>query len=290
MTIEFDLTPLGTKPAGVIGYADSSQSITGYDSFGMLIELGTNQCFRVRNGTTYAAARTVNFSPNRTYHLRIIANTSNRTYDVYVTPPGGSATLIASGYRFRNQSMNDVGKVALLQASGYGNFRINNHKVSRSGSIPQVHQLPRLLSSSGSSGSSVLQVPQLRLFNPLYSATNYSAVRSLGTSNTGKVTIEFDLTTVGNKPAGVIGYADSSQSITGYDSFGMVIELSTSGYFRVRNGSTYAAARTVNFSPNKTYHFRIIANTSNRSYDVYVTPPGEVPPLLPVVIASGISP
>jgi unsaturated chondroitin disaccharide hydrolase len=131
VTIEFDLTTVGNKPAGVIGYADSSQSITGYDSFGMVIELSTSGYFRVRNGSTYAAARTVNFSPNKTYHFRIIANTSNRTYDVYVTPPGGSATLIASGYSFRNQSMNDVGKVALVQASGYGNYYIANHKISK---------------------------------------------------------------------------------------------------------------------------------------------------------------
>ncbi len=281
VTIEFDLTPLGSRPAGVIGYADSSTSISSYSSMGMLIELGTNGCFRVRNGTTYAALRSVTFSPNKTYHFKIIANNTNaasKTYDVYVTPPGGSTTMIANDYLFRNQSMNDVGKIGLIQASGYGNFKINNHKISKGTTSTTTTPTTNAPTNNttqppANTGSTSTTTDP----NAWYSATNYSAVRSLGSYNTGTVTIEFDLTPLGSRPAGVIGYADSSTSISSYSSMGMLIELGTNGCFRVRNGTTYAALRSVTFSPNKTYHFKIIANNTNaasKTYDVYVTPPG----------------
>lgn len=139
VTIEFDVTPLYSNTSGVIGYADSSTTINAFSSMPIIVSMEANKYFYARNGGSYAKDANVSFSANNTYHVKIIANMTAKTYDVFITPPGGSQVQIANDYAFRTGSpaTDDVGKVCLNSATTNSNdFKVTNHTVSTGSSTP----------------------------------------------------------------------------------------------------------------------------------------------------------
>ena len=124
----FDVTPLVNQMDGVIGYADSSVGIAAYRDMAMLIRMHTNGRFDVRNGSGYDADVDVLYSANSIYHVRMVTDLGAGTYDVWVTPPGGTETQIANDYAFRADapSTGDLGKVCLID-NNTGEFRVENH-------------------------------------------------------------------------------------------------------------------------------------------------------------------
>jgi len=245
VTIEFDVIPLYSNTSGVIGYADSSTTISSFSDMAMIISLEADGYFYARNGGSYAKDANVSFSAGNTYHVRIVANMTAKTYDVFVTPQGGSQVQIANDYAFRTGSppTDDVGKVCLNSATTNPNdFKVKNHTVT---------------------GPS------------WYSGTNFSSQKNLGSGNTGTaVTVEFDVTPQYSNTSGVIGYADSSTTISSFSDMAMIISLEADGYFYARNGGSYAKDANVSFSAGNTYHVRIVANMTAKTYDVFVTPQG----------------
>lgn len=105
-----------------------------------------------------------------------------------------------------------------------------------------------------------------------------AGVHSLGAGNTGRVTVEFDVTPRRYPLDDVIGYAGSATPITGFPSSAMQIRLNPSGRFDVRNGGAYASLTGVPYSPDTTYHVRMEADLNTRRYNVWVRPPvgGEI--------------
>ena len=67
------------------------------------------------------------------------------------------------------------------------------------------------------------------------------SVHPLGTGNTGVVDASFDVTPFSNSVDGVVGYADSSTTITGYGDLALTIRMNPAGFFDVRNGGAFAA-------------------------------------------------
>ncbi|MGD8953956.1 MAG: MopE-related protein [Desulfobacterales bacterium] len=128
----FDVTPLVNQMNGVIGYADSSVGITAYRDMAMLIRMYTNGRFDVRDGWSYDADAEVPYSANSTYHVRMVTDLGAGTYDVWVTPPGGTETQIANDYAFRADapSTDDLGKVCLID-NNTGEFRVENHTLAQ---------------------------------------------------------------------------------------------------------------------------------------------------------------
>jgi hypothetical protein len=57
----------------------------------------------IRNGGAYGSDATVSYTGGTSYHIRILGYLSTHTYDVYITPFGGTATKIATGYAFRTE-------------------------------------------------------------------------------------------------------------------------------------------------------------------------------------------
>jgi unsaturated chondroitin disaccharide hydrolase len=98
----------------------------------MILCLEADKYFYARNGGSYAKDANVAFSANNTYHVKIVASMTAKTYSVYVTPSGGSQVQIASNYAFRTGSplTDDVGKVCLNSATTNNNdFKVTNHIV-----------------------------------------------------------------------------------------------------------------------------------------------------------------
>jgi len=85
-------------------------------------------------------------------------------------------------------------------------------------------------------------------------ASFLDGTHNIGTTNTGKVEVNFNVTPLASGLNACIGYADSSTSITTWNDPSMTIRMNTSGTFDVRNGGSFAAATSVSYSPGNTYH------------------------------------
>ena len=87
---------------------------------------------------------------------------------------------------------------------------------------------------------------------------------------TGTFTAEFDARPFANDIDGVIGL--SSENAIGYTNLAVIVRFFTNGVIDARNGGTYAAASTIPYSANLTYHFRLVVNVSHHTYSIYVAP------------------
>jgi rhamnogalacturonyl hydrolase YesR len=130
VTVEFDVTPFGDNIDGVIGYADASTVLTTWSDMAMLIRMATNGMFEARNGDTYSALNDVPYSARSAYHVKMVASLDAGSYDVWITPDGGSQTRIADDYAFRSDApaTDDIGKVCLKSIADR-DFRVRNHTV-----------------------------------------------------------------------------------------------------------------------------------------------------------------
>ena len=130
VAVEFDVTPLNDNIDGVIGYADTSITITTWSDMAQLIRMFTNGIFQARNGDTYTAVNAVPYSAGTTYHVKMVANLDAQSYDVWVTPDGGTETRIADDYAFRSDApaTDDIGKVC-LKSMNDRDFRVRNHTI-----------------------------------------------------------------------------------------------------------------------------------------------------------------
>lgn len=113
-----------------------------------------------------------------------------------------------------------------------------------------------------------------------YSDSGYTEVHSLGSGNTGTRTVEFDVVPLYDNINGIIGYADYSVTIDEFSDMAMLISLEDTGYFSVKNGSSYEYDSIVEYCSDVTYSIKMVTDLSGNSYDVYVTPTGGVETLI----------
>ena len=240
--VEFDVTPLNHPLDSVIGYADSSTTVTAFSQLSMLIRMNASGFFDVRNGGTYAATTPVPYDALSTYHFRMVTDLGAGRYSVWVTPPGGSEILLAERFTFRTGSepIDDLGKVVLKSGFVDDEYRVSGHTVS----------------------------------SVWYSQPGFAAgTRALGSGHTGVQVAEFDVSPRTYPLDGVIGYADSSARVTSRSDLAMIIRMSPAGFFDAYNGTRYAAANAVPYEANGTYHVRVVADLPARRYSVWIRPP-----------------
>lgn len=244
--VEFDVTPLNEPLDSIIGYADSSTTVTAFSQLAMIIRMSSSGFFDVRNGATYAATNPVPYEALSTYHVRMETDLGARQYSVWITPPGGTEILLADRFAFRTGSapIDDLGKVVLKSGFVDDEFRVSGHTV-------------------GGVGGDVR-----------YSQPGFAAgTSSLGSGNTGIQEAELDVTPRAAPLDGVIGYADSSARVTSRSELALIIRMSPAGFFDAYNGTRYAAVNTVPYTANATYHVRVVADLPARKYSVWIKPP-----------------
>ncbi|HXB01618.1 MAG TPA: hypothetical protein VNV15_02215, partial [Opitutaceae bacterium] len=98
-TATFDATPSASPTNDVIALSNGPQ--TAYANFACLVRFNTSGDIDARNGSAYAAASTIPFSANVSYHFRVVVNIAAQTYSIFVTPAGGSELTVGSNYAFR---------------------------------------------------------------------------------------------------------------------------------------------------------------------------------------------
>ncbi|MFA6309541.1 MAG: hypothetical protein WC677_07380 [Clostridia bacterium] len=248
--IEFDATPSANGIDGSIDYADSSATVDGFEDLAMQVRFNPSGYFDVRNGASFTKTTTVNYSANTKYRIELVADMSAHTYNVFVTPNGGSRTQIASNYAFRTgcPATDDVGKLYVISEAANQLIKVEKHKISRS-------------------------------FESFNSASWTSNGINLGTQNNGVYydthqNIEFDITPSSASIDGSVDFADTSTNVTGFNDLAIQVRLNPSGYFDVRNGASFTKTNTVNYAANTRYHVKISADMTNYNYSVWVTPYG----------------
>ena len=248
LEVEFDMTPLATGLNACTGYADSSTNIATWSDPAMTIRMNNSGNFDVRNGAAFAATTNIAYSTNSTYHVRMITDLASKKYDVWITPSSGTETKITDNYNFRTDApaMDDLGMINLKDDQN-NRYKIDNHTVTS------------------------VEEPD----DAWYGKSSFlNGTQSLGTGNTGRLAVEFDITPLATGLNACTGYADSSTTIDYWDDPAMTIRMNTSGNFDIRNGAAFAAATNIAYSANSTYHVRMITDLANQKYDVWITPPG----------------
>src|SRR6266498_4498244 len=100
-TAEFDATPSARPIDSVVGLSRGAQ--TAYTGFAVLARFNPSGNIDARNGGAYAAASTIPYSANVTYHFRLVVNVPAHTYSVFVRPAGGSELTVGSNFAFRDR-------------------------------------------------------------------------------------------------------------------------------------------------------------------------------------------
>jgi len=100
-TAEFDATPSASPIDSVVGLSRGAQ--TAYTGFAVLARFNPSGNIDARNGGDYAAASTIPYSANVTYHFRLVVNAPARTYSVFVTPAGGTERTVGTNFAFRTE-------------------------------------------------------------------------------------------------------------------------------------------------------------------------------------------
>lgn len=123
----FDAVPNTANLDGVFGLSQSAAA--AYSDLACIVRFDDTGFLDVYNGTigNYTAVTNVPYSAGNSYHFRIVGNISAKTFDVYVTPPSSSETLIASGYGFRAAatSLANLGGITSV-----GTVTVNNLSIS----------------------------------------------------------------------------------------------------------------------------------------------------------------
>ncbi len=100
-SVQFDAS-VSLSPSNVtLSLCSGSQ--TAYTGLACMVRFNNVGNIDARNGGAFAAASSIPFSAGTNYHFRMDVNVPAHTYSIYVTPAGGSLTLVGSNYAFRSE-------------------------------------------------------------------------------------------------------------------------------------------------------------------------------------------
>jgi len=100
-TISWIATPIGGLINAVTGL--SSGPATSYADLACIVRLNDGGFIDARNGSEYMAEQSMPYSAGTSYRVSMTVDVAARTYDVIVTPAGGSPVVIAVAYAFRSE-------------------------------------------------------------------------------------------------------------------------------------------------------------------------------------------
>ncbi len=117
-TATYTATPSANLINTVMGLTDGPQS--AYTSLAAIARFNPSGFIDAYNGTGYQAANSIPYTGGTTYAFEFLVNVPAQTYTVYVTPAGGTTTLVGQNYAFRT-SANPLNNLSLYAAVGSNN-------------------------------------------------------------------------------------------------------------------------------------------------------------------------
>jgi hypothetical protein len=243
-SVEFDATPSVSPINSTIGLSQGAQTV--HTGFAALARFNPSGNIDARNGGAYAAASTIPYSAGVTYHFRLVVNLAAHTYSIFVTPAGGTEQTVGVNFAFRTEqaSVASLNSWAVwVNTTPSGSTTVCNFSVS------PVQPPVCVTATSGGQWQN----------------------RSFATRS-GTFTAEFDATPSVAPIDSVVALSQGEQ--TAYAGFATLARFNPSGNIDARNGGAYAAASTIPYSADLTYHFRLVVNATARTYSIFVRPPG----------------
>jgi hypothetical protein len=134
-TAEFDATPSQAGLDTVI--ALSAGAAGAYSDLACIMRF------------TDTAQSVINYSPGTSYHVKFVVNVPQHIYDIYVTPQGGSQTLLGQNYAFRTEQNTVSGLANWVKYDSAGTSSVTNFTIGTT-NPPSVG----MLSGAGAAGTS----------------------------------------------------------------------------------------------------------------------------------------
>jgi hypothetical protein len=253
--VELDIIPQINMVDGMINFADKDTDVASIDDCPISVRLNdTTGTFDSVDGAmtdTQNSDAIVEYVADTVYHLVMVANMDTKKYSVWVTPDGGNETQIAADYTFRSTASDadDLGKIFFNSKLG-NNMQIEN-------------------------------AVRFSVYTPgnVYTALNENGGWQdnglfVGRTNSGMVSIEYDVTPLIDNIGATVDFADSQTQVWGFGDLPIVVQL-TLGYFYARNGDAFEKSNDVPCAvANVKFHVEIEADTDAKTYSVWVTPEG----------------
>jgi hypothetical protein len=98
-TVKFNATPSGNNINAVMGLSDGPQSV--YTSLAAIVRFNPSGFIDAYNGTGYSALTSIPYTQGTKYSFWFQLDIPAQTYNVYVTPEGGSQVQIGANFAFR---------------------------------------------------------------------------------------------------------------------------------------------------------------------------------------------
>jgi chitodextrinase len=116
-SFEFDMIAASNSLNGIVGLSNGES--TWYDHMACIVRFSEFGTVDVRNGNTYASENEFPYQPNISYHIRMVVNMHNATYDVFIKEAEGTEVQIAADYGFRTEqaSATQINNVCYQTAS-----------------------------------------------------------------------------------------------------------------------------------------------------------------------------
>lgn len=117
-TVQYDATPSAANLDGVTGL--SKGAATGYPSLAAAVRFNNTGRIDARNGGAYAAATSIPYAANMKYRVRLVVNTTAKTYSAFVRQGTGTEQTIGSNYSFRSEQAGtaSLDNMGLLSTGG----------------------------------------------------------------------------------------------------------------------------------------------------------------------------
>jgi hypothetical protein len=238
-TVEMDVEPTILALDGGVGISKTANPVHRND-YACLVQFAADNFIKVRNNDKYAMDTDIIYEPYKIYHIKITGHVPSSKYSVWVTPPEGAETLIATDYTFRTAQ---IGVDSLLNWGAFYNTRIGPAKVYDfyvTWKLPQqwafVHNTPS------------------------------------GLCLTNTFQIELDVTPLVANLDGGVGISKSNAPAQ-FNDYACLVQFAADNFIKVRNGGSYAKDVDIPYEPGKTYHIRIGGSLPTSQYSVWITPP-----------------
>jgi len=234
-TATFDATPSGNDINTVVGFSNGAQ--TAYTGLSAIVRFNPTGDIDAYNGTAYAAASTIPYTGGQTYTFEFDVNLAAQTYTVWVTPRGGSKTLVGLNYAFRTaaSTLNTLTLYAQVGTDNVGALAVN-------ASTPSCQ-------TASTTWSNTTVASEAKTFTATFTATPSAT----------------DINTV---------MALSNGAQTAYTGLPAIARFNPTGFIDAYNGTAYAAANSIPYTAGTTYAFEFLVNVPAQTYTVYVTPAG----------------
>ncbi|HYP26616.1 MAG TPA: DNRLRE domain-containing protein [Blastocatellia bacterium] len=237
-TAEADVTPSASNIDAGLSVSNGPQ--TAWDGLAATVLFYTDGKIKAINGAGYTAG-TIPYVSNTSYHVRMVVNLATHTYSAYVRPAGGSEQVVGTDLAFR---------ATQSSITSLGNWNV----VADAGSITACN-----FTVTPSSGCLTATYPSAQWQNESFAPQS------------GIFTAEADVTPAAASIDAAWSVSNGPQ--TTWDGLAATVIFYTDNLIHAINGSSYTPGG-IAYTPNQTYHLRMVIDLPRARYSVFVTPPG----------------